>query len=180
VPDRLGRTHRRHTVVVHLNDETAASAEKPAHERITALDDDRVRVLVDLDAEPLGNPRVEELVEGAPPAAAGIGLTSHHTTVSPSRVRSPVTSNRNHRCHPAGRARAHWRRHDTAHTPSKKAEASIAPPRRTSAAAPKDHGYAVISALALAVEAVEALCTFLSDCDPGLTAAVRPFERAAL
>jgi hypothetical protein len=38
----------------------------------------------------------------------------------------------------------------------------------------------VVSALALAVEAVEALCTFLSDCDPGLTAAVRPFERAAL
>jgi hypothetical protein len=24
------------------------------------------------------------------------------------------------------------------------------------------------------------LCTFLSDCDPGLTAAVRPFERSAL
>jgi hypothetical protein len=67
-----------------------------------------------------------------------------------------------------------------AHSPSKKAEASIAPPRRTNTAAPKDHGYAVISALALAVEAVEALCTFLSDCDPGLTAAVRPSERTAL
>jgi hypothetical protein len=38
----------------------------------------------------------------------------------------------------------------------------------------------VFSALALAVEAAEALSTFLSDCDPGLTAAVRPFERAAL
>jgi hypothetical protein len=37
----------------------------------------------------------------------------------------------------------------------------------------------VTSALVLAVEAVEA-CTFLSDCDPGLTAAVRPFERSAL
>jgi hypothetical protein len=34
--------------------------------------------------------------------------------------------------------------------------------------------------LALAVEAVEAPSTFLSDCDPGLTAAVRPFERSAL
>jgi hypothetical protein len=94
VADRLGRTHRRRAVVVHLNDETAASAEKPAHERIAALHDDRVRVLVNLDAEPLGNPRLEELVEGAPPAAAGIGLTSHHTTVSLSRVRSPVTSKR--------------------------------------------------------------------------------------
>jgi hypothetical protein len=73
-------------VVVHLNDETAAPTEKPAQERTAALDDDRVRVLVDLDAEPLGNPRLEELVEGAPPAAAGIGLTNHHTTVSRSRV----------------------------------------------------------------------------------------------
>jgi hypothetical protein len=60
------------------------------------------------------------------------------------------------------------------------AEPSIAAPRRTTTAAPNDRGYAVVSALALAVEAVEALCTFLSDCDPGLTAAVRPFERAAL
>jgi len=34
--------------------------------------------------------------------------------------------------------------------------------------------------LALAVEAAEALSTFLSDCDPGPDAAVRPFERAAL
>ena len=69
-------------MVVHLNDETAAPAEKPADERTAALDDDRVRALVDLDAEPLGHPRLEELVEGAPPAAAGIGLTSHHGTVS--------------------------------------------------------------------------------------------------
>jgi hypothetical protein len=45
---------------------------------------------VDLDAEPLGNPRLEELVERATPAAAGIGLTSHPTTVSRSGVRSPV------------------------------------------------------------------------------------------
>jgi hypothetical protein len=30
----------------------------------------------------------------------------------------------------------------------------------------QDRGYGVTSALALAVEAVEALCTFLSDCDP--------------
>jgi len=67
-----------------------------------------------------------------------------------------------------------------AHTPPKKAEASIAPSRRANTAAPKDRGYNVTSALALAVEAVEALCTFLSDCDPGLTAAVRPFGRAAL
>ena len=40
--------------------------------------------------------------------------------------------------------------------------------------------YRELSALALAVEAVEAFCTFLSDCDPGLTAAVRPFERSAM
>jgi hypothetical protein len=46
--------------------------------------------------------------------------------------------------------------------------------------APADRGYSAISALALAVEAVEAPSTFLSDCDPGLTAAVRPFERSAL
>jgi hypothetical protein len=99
VADRLGRTHRRYAVVVHLNDETAAPAEKPADERIAALDDDRVRVLVDLDAEPLGNPRLEKLVEGAPPDAAGIGLTSHHTTVSRSRVCEALwTSTRNHRC----------------------------------------------------------------------------------
>jgi hypothetical protein len=36
------------------------------------------------------------------------------------------------------------------------------------------------SALALAVEAAEALAPFLSDCDPWLTAAVRPFECSAL
>jgi hypothetical protein len=77
VADRLRRTHRRYAVVVHLNDETAAPAEKPAHERPPALDDDRVRSLMDLDAKPLGHPRLEELVEGAPPDAAGIGLTSH-------------------------------------------------------------------------------------------------------
>jgi len=46
-----------------------------------------------------------------------------------------------------------------AHTPPKKAEASIAPSRRANTAAPKDRGYDVTSALALAVEAVEALCT---------------------
>jgi hypothetical protein len=109
-----------------------------------------VRVLVDLDAQPLRNPRLEELVEGAPPAAAGIGLTSHHTTVSP-RVYQAL-----------------WRRSE------------ITAATLLDTAAPQDRGYAVISALALAVEAVEALCTFLSDCDPGLTAAVRPFERAAL
>jgi hypothetical protein len=86
VADRLGRTHRHYSVVVHLNDETAAPAENPADERTAALDDDRVRVLVDLEAEPLGHPRLEELVEGTPPTAAGIGLTSHHTTVSPSRM----------------------------------------------------------------------------------------------
>jgi hypothetical protein len=63
---------------------------------------------------------------------------------------------------------------------SKKAGTSITPPRRTTTARPKDRGYTVVSALALAVEAVEALCTFLSDCDSGLTAAVRPLERAAL
>src|SRR5215213_4580467 len=43
-----------------------------------------------------------------------------------------------------------------------------------------DRSYGGLSALALAVEAAEALCTFLSDCDPGLTAAVRPFECSAL
>lgn len=80
VAERLGRTHRHYSVVVHLDDETAAPAEKPADERI-ALDDDRMRVLMDLDPEPLGHPRLEELVEGAPPTAAGIGLTSHDTTV---------------------------------------------------------------------------------------------------
>jgi len=31
---------------------------------------------------------------------------------------------------------------------------------------PQDRGYAALSALALAVEAAEALGTFLSDCDP--------------
>ena len=86
VADRLGRTHRHYSAVVHLDDETAAPTENPADERTAALDDDRVRVLVDLEAEPLGHPRLEELVEGAPPAAAGIGLTSHHTTVSRSRT----------------------------------------------------------------------------------------------
>lgn len=69
-------------MVVHLNDETAPPAEKPADERTALLDDDRVRILVDLDAEPFGHPRLEEVVERAPPAAAGIGRTSHHTTVS--------------------------------------------------------------------------------------------------
>lgn len=88
--DRHGRTHRCYAVLVHLNDETPAPTEKPAHERTAALDDDRVRVFVDIDAEPLGNPRLEELVERATPAAAGIGLTSHPTTVSRSGVRSPV------------------------------------------------------------------------------------------
>ena len=84
--DGLGRTHRCSSLVVHLDDETASSAEKPPEERTAAPDDDRVRVLVDLDPEPLGHPRLEELVEGAPPAAAGIGLTSHHSTVSRSRA----------------------------------------------------------------------------------------------
>ena len=81
--DRFGRTHRRDTVVVHFDDETAATTQKSAYERIAALDDDRVRVLVDLDAEPFGHPRREVLVEGAPPDAASIGLASHHATVSP-------------------------------------------------------------------------------------------------
>ena len=36
---------------------------------------------------------------------------------------------------------------------------------RHSTAASEDRGYSVVSALALAVEAAEALCTFLSDCD---------------
>lgn len=70
-------------MVVHLDDETAAPTQKSAYERIAALDDDRVRVLVDLDAEPFGHPRREVLVEGAPPEAASIGLASHHATVSP-------------------------------------------------------------------------------------------------
>jgi hypothetical protein len=83
VADRFGRTHRRDTVVVYLDDETVAPTQKSTHERIAALDDDRVRVFVDLDAEPFGHPRRKELVEGAPPDAARIGLASHHTTVSP-------------------------------------------------------------------------------------------------
>jgi hypothetical protein len=33
-------------MVVHLNDETPAPREKPAHERTASLDNDRVRVLV--------------------------------------------------------------------------------------------------------------------------------------
>lgn len=81
--DRFGRTHRRDAVVVHLDDETAAPTQKSAYERIATLNDDRVRVLVDLDAEPFGHPRREVLVEGAPPDAASIGLASHHATVSP-------------------------------------------------------------------------------------------------
>jgi hypothetical protein len=44
---------------------------------------------------------------------------------------------------------------------------------------PQDRGYSAISALALAVEAAEALA-LLSDCDHWPDAAARPFERAAL
>jgi len=52
-------------------------------------------------------------------------------------------------------------------------------PGRANPTVRQDPGYGATSALALVVEAVEALA-LLSDCDPGLTAAVRPFERSAL
>src|ERR1051325_655668 len=58
------------------------------------------------------------------------------------------------------------------------AEQSIARLRR--AAAPLNRSYTVVSALALAVEAAEALHAPSPTVTPGLTAAVRPFERAAL
>ena len=81
---------------------------------------------------------------------------------------------------PPGRLARRVRR-DVAHAPhleEGRAKHRTMPAHTT--AVPADLGYTVVSALALAVEAVEALSTFLSDCDPGLTAAVRPFERAAL
>jgi hypothetical protein len=45
---------------------------------------------------------------------------------------------------------------------------------------PQDRGYVAVSALALAVEAAEALALSSPTVTSGLTAAVRPFERSVL